>query len=126
MNANTPHAGLPGVTPPGRRNADDLADLTPEQHRRLREQVSEIAAVTREYLPDEYAIGAELRQGSAGPEATVAVEPPLGHPVSAGFALEFDEVDDVDVDVDEVARGLAATAALQVKQAMDGEDLAAR
>lgn len=126
MNGNTPHAGLPGVTPPGQRSADDLPELTPEQHRRLREQVSEIAAITREYLPDEYAIGAELRRGHSGPEATVAVEPPVGHPVSAGFALDLDEVDDMDVDADEVARGLAATAALQVKQVMDGEEMAAR
>lgn len=126
MNANTPHAGLPGTTAPGQRASDDVAELTPEQHRALREHVSEIAALTREFLPDEYAIGAEVRRGISGPEAMVAVEPPVGHPVSAGFAPEMNDVEDLDLDTSEVARGLAATAALQVKQSIDSDDLAAR
>ncbi|PSP79512.1 hypothetical protein BRC81_04670 [Halobacteriales archaeon QS_1_68_20] len=126
MNANTPYAGLPGVTPPGERAPEDVSEVTPEQHRALREHVSEIASLTREYLPHEYAIGAEVRRGATGPEATVAVEPPVGHPVSAGLSPELNDIEDLDVDASEVARGLAATAALQVKQAMDGHDLAAR
>lgn len=127
MNGNTPYAGLPEVTPAGRRSTVDLPRLSADQRRILREHVSDIVARTREYLPDEYAIGGELRQGVDGPEATVAVEPPVGHPVSAGFAPDLEDIEDADFDAQEVARGLAATAALQVKQALDGEeDLAAR
>ena len=126
MNGNTPYAGLPGEISPGERASQDLPELTPDQRRILREHVSEIAAITREYLPDGYAIGAEVRQGAGGPEAMVAVEPPVGHPVSAGFTPDLEDLDDADLDAAEVARGLAATAALQMKQAMDGEELAAR
>lgn len=122
MNGNTPYAGLPGVAEAGHRAAADVPDLTSDQKRVLRRQVSHIAARTRQLLPDEYAVGSEVRAGTNGPEATVAVRPPVGHPVSAGFTPQGDDLDDgFDAAAsDEVARGLAASAALQVKQAADG------
>lgn len=127
MNGNTPYAGNPGVTPAGQRASADVANLSPEQRRILREHVSEIVSFTREYLPDAYVVGGELRQGATGPEAAVAVEPPVGHPVSAGFAPEGEDLEDADFEPREVARGLAATAALQVKRSIDGnETMAAR
>ncbi|MFC6716903.1 DUF5811 family protein [Natrialbaceae archaeon GCM10025810] len=129
MNGNTPYAGLPGVTQAGQRAAADVPDLSRGQKRTLHRDVSRIAARTRELLPDEYAVDAEVSHGVSGPQVTVAVRPPIGHPVSAGFTpdLEADEPGDgVEVDSeiiaaadrDEVARGLAASAALQVKQAL--------
>ena len=63
MNGNNPYAGSPGVTPAGQRATEDMPELTPEQRRHLRSHVSEIVAMTRELLPDEYAIGGELHQG---------------------------------------------------------------
>jgi len=112
MNGNTPYAGPS-------RGADPEAALTPEQRRTLRDSLALIAARTREYLPDEYVVGAEIGRGRNGAQATVAVRPPAGNPVSAGFTPEFDEGGDL-VSAEEraeVARGLAASAALQVKQA---------
>ncbi|QLC33102.1 hypothetical protein EFA46_002385 [Halarchaeum sp. CBA1220] len=115
MNGNTPYAG-PGGDP---TNEPD-AELTPEQRRALRDSLARIAAQTREYLPDEYVVGAEIGSGHDGARATVAVRPPAGNPVSAGFTPEFDEEESDLVPADEraeVAQGLAASAALQVKQA---------
>ncbi|HKL27761.1 MAG TPA: DUF5811 family protein [Natrialbaceae archaeon] len=125
MNGNTPYAGMPGITQAGRRADDDVPELTPEQKRSLRREVATIAARTREFLPDEYAVDVDVRAGVAGPTATVAVHPPAGHPVSAGFTPEQDDIDGGEVipieDRDEVARGLAASAALQVKQAVQDD-----
>jgi hypothetical protein len=127
MNGNTPYAGRPGVTAAGKRATADVPELSPEQRRLLQDHVSEIVSVTKEYLPDAYAVGGELRQGTGGPEAAVAVEPPVGHPVSAGFSPDAEAIENAEFDPREVARGLAATAALQVKQAVDGsEAMAAR
>lgn len=130
MNGNNPYAGRPGVTPAGERAPADEPDLTPDQRRALREHLSAIADHTRDLLPGEYAVAAELRNGATGPEATVAVKPPVGHAVSAGYAPDAEDLAAEELpldDVAEVARGLAATAALQVKRAMAGEnDLAAR
>lgn len=130
MNGNTPYAGRPGVTSAGERASADAADLSAEQRRVLREHLSAIADHTRELLPGEYAVAAEIRQGVTGPEATVAVQPPVGHAVSAGYTPDQTDLDAEELpldDVTEVAHGLAATAALQVKQAMaDENELAAR
>ncbi|QDX40498.1 DUF5811 family protein [Salarchaeum sp. JOR-1] len=116
MNGNTPYAGP---------NTPDVA-LSSAQHRALRESLSRIASRTREFLPDEYTVGSEVNQGSNGPQATVAVRPPVGNPVSAGFTPDFDE-GDADLippaERDEVARGLAASAALQVKVALANADI---
>jgi hypothetical protein len=122
MNGNTPYAGLPGSTQAGKRASADVPELTAEQKQRLRTDVSRIAALTREFLPDEYVVDGDLSNGVGGPQATVAVQPPVGHPVSAGFTPDVDEYDDDDLidpeDQAEVARGLAASAALQVKHAI--------
>lgn len=122
MNGNTPYAGTPGITQAGRRAENDVPELTPEQKHSLRREVATIAARTRDFLPDEYAVDINVSAGVTGPTATVAVHPPAGHPVSAGFTPEADDVDGTDVipieDRDEVAQGLAASAALQVKQAV--------
>jgi len=115
MNGNTPYAG-----PGGNPTDDDEAALTPEQRRALRDSLARIAAETREYLPDEYVVGAEIGQSQQGTRATVAVRPPAGNPVSAGFTPEFGEDGSDLVPAEEraeVAQGLAASAALQVKQA---------
>ena len=125
MNGNTPYAGLPGVTQAGRRTAADVPALTGDQRRTLRRDVSRIAARTREFLPDEYVVDAEISTGIAGPQVTVAVRPPIGHPVSAGFSPTLEDDPDELIgadDRDEVARGLAASAALQVKLAV-GDDV---
>lgn len=120
MNGNNPYAGSPGVVDAGRLNQDDLST---EQVRTLREAVAGIVTRTQSYLPEGYAIGSELSYGSNGPEATVAVRPPVGRPVSAGFAPDEDDLDSglTDDDRDEVARGLAASAAFQVMNAVGDE-----
>lgn len=120
MNGNTPYAGQPGTTEAGHRTAADLPELSADEKRRFRRDVSRIAARTREFLPDEYVIDASVTHSAGGPQAQVAVQPPVGHPVTAGFTPDEDDFDADDVvgddDRQEVARGLAASAALQVKQ----------
>ena len=125
MNGNTPYAGLPGVTGAGKRAAADIPDLSNTQKRTLHRDVSRIAARTREFLPNEYIVDSDVSHGTGGPQVTVAVRPPVGHAVSAGFTpdLEADIEDAAEAMIeaderDEVARGLAASAALQVKQAL--------
>ena len=113
------------------RNTPDLGDsdagqgLTAAQRRELRAGLANIAARTREFLPDEYVVGSEIANGRAGVRATVAVQPPAGNPVSAGFEPDFSADAEAPISVEdreEVARGLAASAALQVKQAI-GDDV---
>ena len=123
MNGNTPYAGLPGETGAGQRAAADVPDLSRAQKRLLHRDVSRIADQTREFLPDEYVVDADVSQSLTGLQVTVAVRPPVGHAVSAGFTPDLEDVtDDDDVITDderaEVARGLAASAAWQVKQAV--------
>ncbi|ELZ01463.1 hypothetical protein C482_06804 [Natrialba chahannaoensis JCM 10990] len=121
MNGNTPYAGLPGETAAGQRAAADIPDLSSSQKRLLHRDVSRIAARTREFLPNEYAVDADVSTGATGPQVTVAVRPPVGHAVSAGFTPDLEDVTEEIItsdERDEVARGLAASAALQVKQAV--------
>lgn len=120
MNGNNPYAGAPGVVDAGRPEA---AELTAGQKESLRTAVAGIVSQTRTYLPDGYTVGSELSTGVNGPQATVAVQPPIGNPVSAGFTPDADELKTGldQSDRDEVARGLAASAALQVMNAMDGK-----
>ncbi|WP_435333909.1 DUF5811 family protein [Haloarchaeobius sp. TZWWS8] len=122
MNGNTPYAGRPGITQAGKRAAADVPDLTTDQKRALRREVTAIAARTREFLPSEYVVDGDVTQGMSGPQATVAVQPPVGNPVSAGFTPDVDDLEGEHLidpaDQAEVARGLAATAALQVKHAI--------
>ncbi len=117
MNGNNPYAGAPGVTDAGE---PATVDLTPDQERRLRHAVAGIVSRTESYLPDGYAVGSELSVGANGPQATVAVNPPAGHPVSAGFTPDPEDLDAeiAESDTDEVARGLAASAAIQVMDAV--------
>ncbi len=121
MNGNTPYAGLPGETGAGQRTAADIPDLSTTQKRVLNRDVSRIAARTREFLPNEYVVDADISRGISGPQVTVAVRPPVGHAVSAGFTPELEDAPEEVITADErneVARGLAASAALQVKQAV--------
>jgi hypothetical protein len=120
MNGNNPYAGAPGVVDAGR---PPEVDLSAEQRRALRRAVAAIATRTRGYLPEGYTVGSELSYGSNGPEATVAVHPPIGRPVSAGFAPDLDDLETglAEEDREEVARGLAASAALQVMNAVGAD-----
>ncbi|MFW5937831.1 MAG: DUF5811 family protein [Halanaeroarchaeum sp.] len=117
MNANAPYVGSPGD------DSDDAVDLSASQRRALQSRVSSVAARTRTMLPDEYIVGSNVGTGTDGIRVTVSVRPPIGNPVSAGFDPDLDDEDLIpQEDVDEVARGLVASAALQVKRAM-GEDV---
>lgn len=122
MNGNNPYAGSPGVVDAGQPS--DPVELTQDQRRELRRALARIVARTESYLPDGYAVGSELSTGSGGPEATVAVQPPVGHPVSAGFVPDANDPDAgiSEADREEVARGLAASAAAQVMNAV-GDDV---
>jgi len=95
---------------------DSTVELTPKQRRTLRRDLASVAARTRKLLPGEFVVGSELRQGVEGPRAMVAVRPPVGSVVSADYELDGEGA--VEADRDELARGLAASAALQVKRAM--------
>jgi len=92
-------------------------ELTAEQRKLLRQDVSSVAARTRELLPSEFVVGSELTDGADGPRGTVAVQPPVGPVVSADYAPD-DEVQIGDAEREDIAVGLAASAALQVKEAM--------
>jgi hypothetical protein len=122
MNGNNPYAGAPGAVGAGQPSTD--VELTTDQRRSLRRAVAGIVSRTQSYLPEGYAVGSELSYGANGPQATVAVHPPVGRPVSAGFTPEPSDIEAglSDEDRDEVARGLAASAALQVMNAV-GDDL---
>lgn len=123
MNGNNPYAGRGDVVDAGKRMAGDAPSLTPEHRRELSRGVAQIASRTREYLPTEFAVGSEISAGATGPQVTVAVEPPVGNPVSAGLEPDLDGDGEFipSDDREEVARGLAASAALQVKRALDGD-----
>ncbi|EMA43137.1 DUF5811 family protein [Halococcus saccharolyticus] len=121
MNGNTPYAGRPDATAAGQRASADVPELSADERRELRAGLDTVAARTREFLPDEYVVGAQIVAGTDGPEGTIAVQPPVGPAVSAGFTPDAEELVDgiPDEDRDEVAHQLAATAALQVKQAVE-------
>lgn len=123
MNGNNPYAGAPGVVDAGQ--TPDNEALTAEQARTLERAVAAIVSRTQSYLPDSYAVGSDLSAGTNGPQATIAVHPPVGHPVSAGFSPDFDDLEAglTDEDRNEVARGLAASAAIQVMNVVDGNDV---
>lgn len=101
MYGNTPHAGR-------------VVDEEPTDRRAFREDVAALTAATRDLLPDEFVVGAEIVDDADGLKARVAVQPPVGSVVSAGLA-ESEEVQTL-------AHDLAAGAALQAKHA--GGDLA--
>jgi hypothetical protein len=122
MNGNNPYAGTHDAVEAGKRTQADAPSLSPDTRRAIRADVARIASRTREFLPGEFAVGSEISAGVDGPQVTVAVEPPVGNPVSAGFQPDVDGDDPIpSEDREEVARGLAASAALQVKQTV-GDD----
>jgi hypothetical protein len=100
----------------------DAKSLSPDQRRRIERDLSQVAERTRTYLPGEFVVGSELSAGADGPEATVAVRPPVGSVVSAGYSPEDPERSISDDERDDIARGLAASAALQVKQRLGKND----
>ncbi len=101
-------------------------ELSPDQRKALRRDLSTVAARTRELLPSEFIVGSELMDGSNGPQATVAVQPPVGGIVSANCSLNGEYTIDEN-ECEDLAVGLAASAALQVKQAKrDGASPIAR
>jgi hypothetical protein len=96
----------------------DAPDLSAADRKRLRRDLASVAARTRELLPAEFVVGSEISRGTDGPQAMVAVQPPIGSMVSAGYAPGEDAgVAIDDQERDDIATGLAASAALQVKQA---------
>lgn len=103
----------------------ETVTLTPEQRQRLRRDISTVVARTRDLLPSEYVVGSELTTDSSGPRARIAVQPPRGHPVSADYSPQNGDVEIPDEELDELVHGLAASAALQAKQAgSDGPHMA--
>ena len=96
--------------------------LTAEQREELRRDLSSVAARTRELLPGEFVVGSEISNSTTGPRATIAVQPPVGSVVSADYTPEDSESASIsDAERDDLAQGIAASAALQVKQVM-GDD----
>ncbi|MFB6085696.1 MAG: DUF5811 family protein [Halodesulfurarchaeum sp.] len=117
MYGNTPYAGRPAE--------GDTPEVSATTRRALQERVSHVEKRTRRYLPDEYQVGSQVVSSTTGAQVTVAVRPPIGNPVSAGFTPDLENPAEDPIsgeDVEEVARGLAASAALQVKQAL-GDDV---
>ena len=98
--------------------------LTAEQRDRLRRDLASVAARTRELLPSEFVVGSEISDSDLGPRATIAVQPPVGSVVSADYQPEDADSATITADErDDLAQGIAASAALQVKQVM-GDDSA--
>ena len=98
--------------------------LTTEERQLLRRDLSNLAARMRDVLPPEFVVGSEITDGQSGPRATIAVQPPLGGVVSADFTPEDGDARIEDEDVDDIVHSLAASAALQVKQAMTDDTAA--
>lgn len=96
-------------------------ELSADERRRLRRDLAGVAARTRELLPREFVVGSEVRDGADGPRATVAVRPPIGAPVSANYVPDGSDLRIDDDEREDIATGLAASAALQVKHAYPDE-----
>jgi hypothetical protein len=97
---------------------------TDAENRVLRSSAKTVATRVRCLLPAEYDVTGDVANDANGPQAFVAIQPPVGPAVTAGFGLEeyadSSEAGEAipDEERDEVASGLAARAALQVKQAV--------
>ncbi len=104
-----------GNTPFG--DGQPTRELDAEQRRTLRSDLSTVVARTQELLPSEFAVASEITEKDDGPHATVAVRPPVGAPVSADYTPD-ESVAIEDAELEDLATGLAASAALQMKQAM--------
>jgi hypothetical protein len=102
----------------------DGTDGSTVENRTLRSNAKTVAAQVRHLLPAEYDVTGDVTDGTNGPQAVVAIRPPIGPAVTAGFGIDEYESDDgpdsaiPDDERNEVASGLAARAALQVKQAI--------
>lgn len=116
MNGNYTGAGGPPVAGSQSTNAEELSV---GQKDALRHAVAGIVSETQSYLPEGYQVGSELTHGS-GATATVAVDPPAGHPVTAGYSPDPEDLESgLDAETQqEVAQGLAASAVLQVMDAV--------
>lgn len=110
MHGNTPHDG-PVET-----------EFAPEDRRALRRNLVDVATSTRDLLSDDFVVGGEISDDDGALHATVAVQPPAGSVVSAGFEPEGQEADDVE----SLARDLAAGAVLEAKHAAQDVSRAAR
>lgn len=97
-------------------------ELSPAERKALRRDLSSVAARTRELLPGDFVVGSELSQSPSGPQARIAVQPPIGAAVSAGYAPDESNHRIDDEEREDLATGLAASAALQVKQAYPADD----
>ncbi|PSQ25312.1 hypothetical protein BRD01_02105 [Halobacteriales archaeon QS_8_65_32] len=92
------------------------------ENRALRSNAKTVATRVRDLLPAEYDVQGDVTESASGSQALVAIQPPVGPAITAGFGI--DEYADAngtaipDDERDEVASGLAARAALQVKQAV--------
>lgn len=95
---------------------DAPEELTEDEREMVQEELSAVVTRTRRLLPGEFVVGSELAAGADGPTATVAVQPPVGRAVRANYTPSdagFDEGSR-----DELAAGLAASAAVQVREAL--------
>lgn len=93
--------------------------LQSSEHRALIEEVATITATTREYLPDTFAVHGDVSAGHDGPEVSLEVHPPVGPPVSAGVspvATEGEHAAFTPDECEEVAKQLAASTAVQLRQ----------
>lgn len=107
----------------GNDATSDEPALAPDQRRALRRDLASVAARTRELLPADFVVGSELTTSATGLEATIAVQPPVGSIVSAGYApAGEDDVSIADDEREDLAMGLAASAALQVKRAFPEDE----
>ena len=101
----------------------DPSGGTDVENRVLRSNAKTVATHIRNLLPAEYNVTGNVTESANGPQAFVAIQPPVGPAVTAGFGIEEyadpNGTDHIpDDERDEVASGLAARAALQVKQAV--------
>ena len=101
-------------------DVDAETAVTPERRRALRRELVDVATSTRELLPDEFVVGGEISGDPDALQATVAVQPPAGSVVSAGFDP------DGDADATALARDLAASAFLEARHAVPDVDRTAR
>lgn len=93
------------------------------ENRALRSNAKSVATQVRHLLPAEYDVTGDVTESQNGPQAFVAIQPPVGPAITAGFGVgEYSGGETgphiPDDERDEVASGLAARAALQVKQAV--------
>lgn len=113
MHGNTPHAGPSDAEP------------SPDRRRALRRELVDVATSTRDLLSDEFVVGGEISDDEGALHATVAVQPPAGSVVSAGFEPEAADTAD-GADVESLAQDLAAGAVLEAKHAAQNVHRAAR